>query len=284
MARPIAIAAGLLDRALRRRLATDLRGAIGRGELTLHYQPRIRLANGRRNGAEALLRWHHAARGPVPPAAFIPIAEGSDLIVAIGGWALRRAAADAARHPELGRVSVNISARQLADGALPAQVDLALAESGLAPERLELELTESLPLAEGTQVAAMLGALRGRGIGLALDDFGTGYASFARLRRLPFSTLKLDQSLVAPVPGQAADLAILRAVRDLGRAMQLRLVAEGVETPAQHALLAELGFEEAQGYLFGFPMPLEMLLAQDTAGSPAALPPGSAAAAPHGTV
>jgi EAL domain-containing protein (putative c-di-GMP-specific phosphodiesterase class I) len=170
----MAIAAGLLDRALRRRLATDLRGAIRRGELALHYQPRIRLADGHRNGAEALLRWHHTARGSVPPAAFIPIAEGSDLIVALGGWALRRAAADAARHPELGRVSVNISARQLAAGILPAQVDLAFAESGLAPERLELELTESLPLAEGTQVAAMLGALRGRGIGLALDDFGTG--------------------------------------------------------------------------------------------------------------
>ena len=121
---------------------------IGRGELALHYQPRIRLVDGRRTGAEALLRWHHPARGSVPPAAFIPIAEGSDLIVALGGWALRRAAADAARHPGLGRVSVNVSARQLAAGVLPAQVDLALAESGLAPERLELELTESLPLAE----------------------------------------------------------------------------------------------------------------------------------------
>ena len=281
MARPIALAAGLLDRALRRRMATDLRGAIGRGELTLHYQPRIRLADGRRNGVEALLRWHHAARGPVPPAAFIPIAEGSDLIVALGGWALRRAAADAARHPELGRVSVNISARQLAAGVLPAQVDLALAESGLAPERLELELTESLPLAEGTQVAAMLGALRGRGIGLALDDFGTGYASFARLRRLPFNTLKLDQSLVAPVPGQPADLAILRAVRDLGRAMRLRLVAEGVETPAQRVLLAELGFDEAQGYLFGCPMPLEMLLTQELGAPAFDLPPIAEAAARH---
>ena len=278
---PIVRAAGLLDRALRRRMATDLRGAIGRGELTLHYQPRIRLADGRRNGAEALLRWHHAARGAVPPAAFIPVAEGSDLIVEIGGWALRRAAAEAALHPELGRVSVNISARQLAAGVLPAQVDLALADSGLAPERLELELTESLPLAEGTRVAAMLGALRGRGIGLALDDFGTGYASFARLRRLPFNTLKLDRSLVAPLPGQPADLAILRAIRDLGRAMQLRLVAEGVETPAQQALLAELGFEEAQGFRFGGPMPLAMLLAQDC-GAATCQPAAGAAPAPRG--
>lgn len=266
MDRPITIAAGLLDRALRRRLSTDLRGALGRGELALHYQPRLSLADGCRTGAEVLLRWTHAARGPVPPAAFIPIAEDSDLILGIGGWVLRRAAAEAARHPELGRISVNISARQLADDVLPAQVDRALAESGLAPDRLELELTESLPLAEGTQVAAMLGGLRGRGVSLALDDFGTGYASFARLRRLPFTTLKLDHSLLAPLPGQPADLAILRAIRDMGQAMQLRLVGEGVETPAQHALLTELGFDEAQGYFLGSPMPLEQLLALDAMG------------------
>ncbi|TDH62890.1 EAL domain-containing protein [Dankookia rubra] len=279
---PIAAAAGMLDRALRRRLATDLRGAIGRGELTLHYQPRIRLADGSRRGAEALLRWHHPARGSVPPTAFIPVAEGSDLIVALGGWALRRAAADASRHPGLGQVSVNVSARQLAAGILPGQVELALAESGLAPERLELELTESLPLAEDAEVAAVLGALRGRGIGLALDDFGTGYASLAWLRRLPFSTLKLDRSLVAPLPGQPADLAILRAVRDIGRAMRLHLVAEGVETPEQRALLVGLGFEEAQGFLFGGPMPLEMLLAGGAVAPGTARPPAGMAAGRHG--
>lgn len=279
-ARPITVAAGLLDRALRRRLSTDLRGAIGRGELTLHYQPRIRLADGQRTGAEALLRWHHAARGSVPPAAFIPIAEDSDLIVGIGGWVLRRAAMEAARHPELGRVSVNVSVRQLAPGVLPAQVDLALAESGLAPDRLELELTESLPLAEGTQVAAMLGSLRGRGVGLALDDFGSGYASFTRLRRLPFTTLKLDQSLIAPLPGQPADRAILQAIRDMGRAMHLRLVGEGVETPAQQAVLAELGFEEAQGYFLGSPMPLDMLLTLDA--TVPVLGPTQAATMRHG--
>ena len=282
MERPIDIAAGLLDRALRRRLATDLRGAIGRGELTLHYQPRIRLADGRRSGAEALLRWHHAARGHVPPAAFIPIAEGSELILEIGGWVLRRAAAEAARHPGLGRVSVNISARQLAAGVLPAQLDRALAESGLAPERLELELTETLPLDAEPEVAAVLRAIRDRGIGLALDDFGAGYASFARLRRLPFSTLKLDRSLVMPLPGELADRAILRAVRDLGRAMRLLLVAEGVETPAQRAALDGIGFDEAQGYLFGEPMPLAALLARDAATT---LPAGgpAEAVAPHGT-
>jgi EAL domain-containing protein (putative c-di-GMP-specific phosphodiesterase class I) len=260
MDRPLAIAAGLLDRALRRRLAGQLRGALDRGELALHYQPRIRLRDGQRTGAEALLRWHHARRGNVPPADFIPVAEGSDLIIAIGGWVLCRAAADAARHPGLGRVSVNISARQVASGALPGQVDAALGESGLPPERLELELTETLPLGEGPEVAAMLGRLRDRGIGLALDDFGAGYASFARLRRLPFTTLKLDHSLVAQLPDQPADIAILRAIRDLGRALQLRLVAEGVERPEQRAALIALGFDEAQGYLFGMPMPLGTLI------------------------
>ncbi|MFC7477536.1 EAL domain-containing protein [Dankookia sp. GCM10030260] len=279
MDRPLAVATGLLDRALRRRLATDLRGALGRGELTLHYQPSIRLADGRRCGAEALLRWHHAGRGAVPPATFIPVAEGSDLIVEIGGWALRRAAADAARHPELGRVSVNVSVRQLAAGRLPGQVDRALAESGLAPERLELELTETLPLEAEPRAAGVLRRLRDRGIGLALDDFGAGYASFARLRRLPFSALKLDTSLLAPLagpaPGHAADLAILLAIRDLGRALRLRLVAEGVETPAQHDAVADLGFDEAQGYLFGAPMPLEALLAADPAPVRLAPPAGA---------
>jgi EAL domain-containing protein (putative c-di-GMP-specific phosphodiesterase class I) len=259
MDRPLAIATNLLDRALRRRLAGDLRGALGRGELALHYQPRIRLSDGQRTGAEALLRWHHAQRGEVPPATFIPIAEGSDLIVAIGGWVLRQAAADAARIPALGRVSVNISARQIAAGALPGQVDAALAESGLPPERLELELTESLLLAEAPEVAAMLHGLRDRGIALALDDFGAGYASFGRLRRLPFTTLKLDHSLVANLPEDAADTAILRAIRDLGRALDLRVVAEGVERPEQRDALIGLGFEEAQGYLFGRPMPLDEL-------------------------
>ena len=147
--------------------------------------------------------------------------------------------------------SVNISARQIAAGALPGQVDAALAESGLPPERLELELTESLLLAEAPEVAAMLHGLRDRGIALALDDFGAGYASFGRLRRLPFTTLKLDHSLVANLPEDAADTAILRAIRDLGRALDLRVVAEGVERPEQRDALIGLGFEKAQGYLFG---------------------------------
>jgi EAL domain-containing protein (putative c-di-GMP-specific phosphodiesterase class I) len=259
MHRLMAIAAGQLDRGLRRRLAGDLRAAIGRGELTLHYQPRIRLEDTALTGAEALLRWHNARRGEVPPAAFIPVAEGSDLIVALGAWVLRRATADAACRPGLGRASVNISARQVLSGMLPAQVEVALAESGLPPDRLELELTETLALHEGPEVAAMLTSLRDRGISLALDDFGSGYASLGRLRRLPFTTLKLDHSLIATLPGQARDYAILRAIRDLGRALGLRMVAEGVEQPEQRDMLAGLGFDEAQGYLFGGPVPVDVL-------------------------
>jgi len=280
MDRPLAIAAGLLDRALRRRRAGELRGALERGELTLHYQPRIRLHDGQRTGAEALLRWRHARLGNVPPGDFIPLAESSDLIVAIGGWVLRRAAADAARHPGLGRASVNISARQIATGVLPAQVDAALAESGLPPERLELELTETLLLDERPEVIAMLRALRDRGIALALDDFGAGYASFGRLRRLPFTTLKLDQSLITDLPHHPADLVILRAIRDMGRALQLRLVAEGVERPEQQTALAELGFDEAQGYLIGRPMPLETMFAAPPPLAAPAKSPTVAAACP----
>ncbi|WP_431268911.1 EAL domain-containing protein [Dankookia sp. P2] len=278
---PVAVAASLLDRALRRRLATDLRGAIGRSELTLHYQPRIRLADGLRNGAEALLRWHHPARGSVPPTAFIPIAEGSDLIVELGGWVLRRAAEEAARHPQLGRVSVNVSVRQLAAGVLPVQVDLALAESGLAPERLELELTESLPLADVTQVAAMLGALRSRGIGLALDDFGTGYASFAWL-----AAAAIQHPEAGPQPDRAPARPAGRPGDPAGHPRHRQGHAappggRGVETLAQQALLAGLGFEEAQGFLFGGPMPLGMLLAGPAAGPATGLPAaGEATASP----
>ena len=195
----------------------------------------------------------------MPPATFIPIAEGSDLIVAIGGWVLRQAAADAARIPALGRVSVNISARQIAAGVLPARWTAALAESGLPPERLELELTESLPLAEAPEVAAMLRGLRDRGIALALDDFGAGYASFARLRRLPFTTLKLDHSLVAqPAGGRRRHGDPAGDPRPRPGAGLARGGRGGGAAGAARCLIG-LGFEEAQGYLFGRPMPLDEL-------------------------
>jgi len=267
-------AAGMLARGLKRRLAQDLRGALGRGEFALHYQPRIALADGARAGAEALLRWTHPRRGSVPPDRFIPVAEHTGLINPIGGWVLREAASEAAGWPAAaGTVSVNVSARQVHEGVLPGQVDAALAESGLPPERLELELTESLSLEDTPDTRRMLGALRDRGIGLALDDFGTGYASLSRLRRLPFSTLKLDRSFVGNLPEDREDAAILRAVRALASALSLRLVAEGVEREAQREFLTRLGCEEAQGWLFGRPVPPEVLRRAWDGASPLAAGP-----------
>ncbi|WP_165838879.1 EAL domain-containing protein [Roseicella frigidaeris] len=269
----MAIATTLLDQELRRQLAGALRQAPARGELAIHYQPRVHPVDGRRLGAEALLRWRHARYGQVPPNTFIPIAEGSNLILALGGWVLRQAMADAARHPELGRVSINVSVRQVLSGRLPAQVATALAESGLPPERLELELTETLPLGDMAEAAAMLGRLRDCGIGIALDDFGAGYGSFQRLRELPFSTIKLDRSLIARLPEDAKDFAILWAIRDLARSLRLRLVAEGVERPEQLEAAIGLGFDEVQGFLLGRPAPLEALV-----GPTAPMQPGPAAA------
>lgn len=248
-------AAEQLARGLRRGLLDELRGARGRGELALHYQPRVALPGGRSLGAEALLRWSHPTRGQVPPNRFIPLAEASDLILPLGAWVLREAALEATTWPAGGIVSVNVSARQLKSGVITQQVEAALGESGLDPARLELELTESLALADEEESRRVMTALRDRGIGLALDDFGTGHASLSRLRRLPFSTLKLDRSFIGNLPGDAEDAAILRAVRQLATALRLRLVAEGVERPEQRDFLVELGCEEAQGWLFGHPMP-----------------------------
>lgn len=270
----IATAAGLLARTLRGSLATELEGALARGEMSLHYQPRVALADGRRAGAEALLRWRHPERGNIPPDQFIPLAEGTGQILGLGAWVLREAAREAAGWPAAaGTVSVNVSAAQVNTGALPRQVAAALAESGLPPERLELELTESRCLTDTPETRRMLGTLRDQGIGLALDDFGTGYASLSRLRRLPFSTLKLDRSFIGTLPEGVADAAILRAVRALASALRLRLVAEGVEREAQRDFLARLGCEEAQGWLFGRAVPAEVLRGAWGPAGPLAFPP-----------
>ncbi|MDB5372245.1 MAG: putative signal transduction protein containing a rane domain, an and a domain [Belnapia sp.] len=257
---PAMLGAEAADRSLRRRLTNDLRGAIGRGEMALVYQPRINLADGSMAGAEALLRWTHPIHGAIPPMTFIPLAEASDLILRLGGWVLRQATREAAGWPAVaGTVSVNVSARQIDTGLLSSQVAAALADSGLPPARLELELTESLALDDPPETLELLGSLRAAGIGLALDDFGTGYGSLARLRRLPFTALKLDRSFLRRIPADAEDVAVLRAVQGLAVALGLRLVAEGVEQEAQYRVLVELGCAEAQGWLFGRPVPPEVL-------------------------
>jgi EAL domain-containing protein (putative c-di-GMP-specific phosphodiesterase class I) len=238
----------------RRRLEADLRRALERNAVSLQYQPRVALGNGEARGAEALLRWSDRRRGLVSPAQFIPVAERSNLIVELGGWALRRACAEAAGWPDL-QVSVNASARQLVDGALLDQVAAALDESGLLPERLEIELTESLLIEVGAETLLVLSAIRDLGVGLSLDDFGTGYASLAVLKRLPLTAMKLDRSLIRGLPGDREDAAIVRAVVETGHALGLLVVAEGIETEEQRAFLSGIGCDEGQGYLFGHPLP-----------------------------
>jgi EAL domain-containing protein (putative c-di-GMP-specific phosphodiesterase class I) len=227
-----------------------------------YYQPRVTLATGTVTGAEALLRWPHRRRGMVAPNVFIPVAEQSDLIVALGGQVLDTACRDAMRwRAGSGRrpvvVSVNVSARQLAGSALLGQVAHALEASGLPPERLELELTESALAGSDEDTLLLLSAIRDLGVGLALDDFGTGYASLSMLKRFPLTVLKLDRSLVRDLPQDRDDAAICRAAVETGHALGLTLVAEGVETEVQRAFLSALGCDEGQGWLFCPAVPLD---------------------------
>ena len=248
---------------IRRRLEQDLRQAVAQEAFALHYQPRFCCRTERIVGAEALIRWTHRRRGLVSPAYFIPLAEQNGLILKIGAFALRQACAEATSWAGNGSiVSVNVSPRQLTDRVLLTQVAQALEESGLAPERLELELTESMLLHVDTDTLFCLSALRDRGIGLALDDFGTGYASLGMLRRLPLTAMKIDRSLVRDLPDDREDVAIARAAVQTGHAMGLRVVAEGVETEAQRDFLAAIGCDECQGNLFARPMPAEQCRAR----------------------
>lgn len=235
-----------------------LRAAIAAGGFVLHYQPRLCLATGEIVANEALIRWPDRKRGLIPPNAFIPVAERSNLINLIGAWVLIEACREAACWNGT-RVSVNVSARQLQSGVLPIQLAMAFEQSGLPPDRLELELTESLLVDGSTDTLLTLSAIRDLGIGLALDDFGTGFASLSMLKRLPLTVMKLDRSLVRDLPTSREDAAIVRAVIETGRAMGLTTVAEGIETEAQRAYLSGIGCDEGQGYLFSQPLPAGQL-------------------------
>ena len=252
------------EAAQRRRLEQDLRQAVEKSELVLHYQPRLSLATGAINSAEALLRWPHRRRGMVPPNVFIPVAEQSELIVEIGGYVLETACRDALDWPVSpdgvqASVSVNVSARQFEHAALLGQVAHALEVTGLPPERLELELTESMLVDGSVETLLLLSAIRDLGVGLALDDFGTGYASLSMLKRLPLTVMKLDRSLVRDLPRDREDAAICRAVVETGHALDLVMVAEGIETEAQRAFLAGIGCDEGQGWLFAPALPLDQI-------------------------
>ncbi|WP_162561187.1 EAL domain-containing protein [Methylobacterium terrae] len=235
-------------------LELDLRLGLERGEFELHYQPIVTAAERRVVCREALVRWRHPVRGLVSPASFIPLAEEIGLIDRLGAWILRRACRDAASWTDGARVAVNVSAAQVRHGSLIAAVQAALRESGLGADRLEIEITESLPI-EGRAADPLL-ALRRLGARIALDDFGTGYSSLSYLRRFPFDTIKIDRSFVADIadPGTAA---IVRAVVGIAAQLGATVTAEGIETEDQLAAVRREGCTEVQGYLFGRPVALD---------------------------
>jgi predicted signal transduction protein with EAL and GGDEF domain len=241
------------------RLAADLSAAVERGETHLRYQPIVTLPNGAIAGVEALLRWTHPVRGMVSPAEFIPIAERSGLIVPLGAWVLHEACRQAAnwlrtygpRAPE--RISVNVSARQLIEPDFPATVEAALVASGLPAERLTVEITETAVFDGGPALRAVQ-AMRALGIRVALDDFGTGHSSLGLLRTCPIDVLKVDKSFVDGVAQSLEQEAIVTSVSQIGTAMRLQVVAEGVETAQQAERLHVLGYRFAQGFHFARPM------------------------------
>lgn len=247
------------------RLRTDseLRRALARGELVLHYQPIVRLDTGAAVGVEALVRWQHPERGLLPPGEFIEVAESSGLIVELGGWVLQEAAEQLVRWQAQGLdglyIAVNVSGRQIRRGVLPAQIEQALAHTGADPRRLQIEITEHTLVEDLEANLEVLGAVRRRGMTVAIDDFGTGLSSLSYLKRLPIDKFKIDRSFVRELPHQAGDVAIVTAVVSMARALGLDVVAEGVETDAQRELLTRVGCAHAQGYLFGRPVPAEAL-------------------------
>lgn len=242
----------------RRELERDLRHAAARSQLDLHYQPIIEVATGRLVGAEALLRWRHPEFGHIPPSLFVPLAEETGLILPLGRWALKRACRDAAGwRGELGgcTVAVNLSSVQFAhEDDLAGEVARVLAASGLAASRLVLEITETVLMRDQPTIMAALEALRTLGVRLAIDDFGSGYSSLAYLRRFPVDKLKLDRSFVRDIERDPGDRKIVEAMILLGQSLGLETVAEGVESQAQLRCLAELGCDQAQGFLVGRPM------------------------------
>ena len=252
-----------LDRAAadRRRLEAELRRAIENGEFALHYQPILDLKAGSFAGFEALIRWQHPERGLVSPAEFIPVAEESGLIVMIGEWALREAFAEAARWPAELRIAVNVSTIQLRRGNLVQTVMHALAESGLAPARAEIEITESVFLEQSEQSLEALRQLRALGVRIALDDFGTGFSALSYLLAFPFDKLKIDGSFVRALESSDGAATIVSAVADIGARLGMSTTAEGVETPDQLRAVHAAGYAEAQGYLISRPMTREAVRA-----------------------
>ncbi|MFZ5484296.1 MAG: EAL domain-containing protein [Pseudomonadota bacterium] len=246
------------------RIERELRRAIPAGELRLFLQPQVD-AEGRRVGAEALVRWQHPERGLLPPSVFIPVAEESDLIVDLGGWVLGQACRLMASEEAAGRplrLSVNLSPRQFRRAGFVAWLRDLLASSGADPHHLTLEVTEGLVIDNLAEVVARMTELRDLGLHFSVDDFGTGYSSLAYLKRLPIAELKIDKSFVQDAPEDPGDAALVETILAVARGMHLRVVAEGVETEAQAAFLNARGQVIHQGYLYGRPEPAEVWLAR----------------------
>jgi EAL domain-containing protein (putative c-di-GMP-specific phosphodiesterase class I) len=233
----------------------DLQTALASEQFSLAYQPVFDLRANAVCGFEALIRWQHPRRGFVSPGEFIRVAEEIDLIGPIGAFVLNRSCADAAQWPEHVRIAVNLSPVQLRQDDLVQTVAAALANSGLDPRRLELEITESALIEDNERIASLLKRLRDLGIRLILDDFGTGYSSLSYLRRFPFDKIKIDQSFVREMTTHPNCAAIVSAVVGLADELGMTCTAEGVETSDQLALVREVGCREAQGYLLGRPGP-----------------------------
>ncbi|HZV05961.1 MAG TPA: EAL domain-containing protein, partial [Gemmataceae bacterium] len=239
----------------RRQMEIDLRQALSGGQFDIHYQPLVDLATDTVAGCEALLRWRHPERGMISPAEFIPVAEETGLINEIGEWVLKRACAEAAGWPQHVRLAVNVSPAQFGSKTLALRVASALEASGLAPDRLELEVTEAVLIRDDDEALTILHQLRDLGVRIALDDFGTGYSSLSYLRRFPFDKIKIDRSFVKDIAHPNGSSTIVHAVVTMAAACHMSTTAEGVETEAQREILRRLGCSQMQGFLFSPAVP-----------------------------
>jgi diguanylate cyclase (GGDEF)-like protein len=272
---------GMAEAARRRaELQQDLQLAVSAGQLVVHYQPTVRLSDGRTTGFEALVRWHHPERGTISPAEFIPLAEENGMIVEIGRWvlqeALRQGAAWAAGATEPIRMAVNLSPRQLMDSEVVTDVTAALAESGFPAGQLTLEVTEGVLVEDVDAVIGQLEQLRRLGVAIAIDDFGTGFAGLSYLRKLPADIIKIDRSFVSDLSAGGSSTTLIASIVELARSLELSVVAEGVETEEQRRALAALQCGSAQGFLFAHPQPADRC---EIAGAQPDAQPGAQAAA-----